>query len=168
MRDLKKNADECMRELNSLGIRYANSIEFIVNVRAKKRWGQCRRKPDGTYVISINVELLKEKNDLRGLRDTIIHEILHTCEGCMNHGKKWKRYAERVNKAFGYNISRCASAAEKGVHRDENLEVKNIDKYAIRCECCGRTHYSSKLTKTIKHPERYYCGFCGGRMARVR
>lgn len=40
---------------------------------------------------------------------TIVHELLHTCEGCFNHGAKWKYYAEVMNNKYGYQITRIYS-----------------------------------------------------------
>ena len=42
MRDLTAYAIECMTELDNIGIEYGNIIEFTVNTRAKKRWGNAR------------------------------------------------------------------------------------------------------------------------------
>lgn len=47
MRDLTAYAIECMTELDNIGIEYGNIIEFTVNTRAKKRWGQCKAVPGG-------------------------------------------------------------------------------------------------------------------------
>ena len=53
---------------------------------------------------------------MNGLKNTIIHELLHTCVGCMNHKAKWKFYADKVNRAYGYDdIKRTSTADEKGV-----------------------------------------------------
>ena len=86
MRDLTAYAIECMNELDNIGIEYGNIIEFTVNTRAKKRWGQCRAVPGG-YSINISSVLLDERNDEKGLKETIHHELLHSCKGCMNHGE---------------------------------------------------------------------------------
>ena len=44
MHDLRKYAEECMAELDRLGIKYARDIRFTVNSRAVTRLGQCRKK----------------------------------------------------------------------------------------------------------------------------
>jgi len=81
MRNLDEYAIQCMEELDAIGIEYGNIIEVKVNTRAKKRWGQCRAVPGG-YSINISVVLLDERNDEQGLKETIIHELLHSCKGC--------------------------------------------------------------------------------------
>ena len=40
----------------------------------------------------------KDEIDDNATKTTIIHEILHSCEKCMNHGPEWKKLAELVNK----------------------------------------------------------------------
>lgn len=122
MRDLQMVARDCMSMLDCLKIPYCYDVRFTVNTRAKKRWGQCIRRVNGSYDININVILLDESTDIRGLENTILHELLHTCEGCMNHGAIWKKYAEMVYKAYGYNVKRTSDAYEKGVAGAEKSE----------------------------------------------
>lgn len=167
MRNLNNVANECMAELDAIGINYGRISRFEINTRAKSRWGRCR-KIGSSYIIEINVDLLDERNDINGLKNTIIHELLHTCEGCMNHGKEWKRLAEIVNRNYGYGITRCSNADDKGCeyHRQTKHRANPEYKYAIKCECCGHIYKRSKLTKTIQHPEMYRCK-CGGKLTRV-
>lgn len=112
MRDVNVIAIECMRELENIGIKCGNVIKIDINTRAKKRWGQCR-KIGNNYIIEVNQILLREDTDIDGLKNTIIHELLHTCKGCMKHTGEWKQLAEKVNRYYGYNIKRCDSADEK-------------------------------------------------------
>ena len=84
MRDLKKYAAECMSVLDDLGIRYAPIIRFSVNTRASTRLGLCRKRGE-CYEIEISSLLLDERTPADSLRDTLWHELLHTCRGCMKH-----------------------------------------------------------------------------------
>lgn len=90
MRDVNVIAIECMRELENIGIKCGNVIKIDINTRAKKRWGQCR-KIGNNYIIEVNQILLREDTDIDGLKNTIIHELLHTCKGCMKHTGEWKQ-----------------------------------------------------------------------------
>ena len=89
MRDVNVIAIECMRELENIGIKCGNVIKIDINTRAKKRWGQYR-KIGNNYIIEVNQILLREDTDIDGLKNTIIHELLHTCKGCMKHTGEWK------------------------------------------------------------------------------
>lgn len=147
---------ECMRELDALNIPYGKVREVTINTRAKRRWGQCR-EVRGLYYISISDRLLENKD---GLKNTIIHELLHTCPNCMNHKEPWKAVASKVNKAYGYNIKRCSGAEEKGV---EPVEYK----YVFKCKKCGVEVKQMRASKFTRNPRNYKCGCCGGEFERV-
>ena len=158
MRNLEKYVICCMAELDAIGINYGNILEVKVNMRAKTRLGRCRKTSKG-YLIEINSNLLDESIKELYLKNTIIHELLHTCEGCMNHGTNWKRLADKVNRVYGYNISRVGSLPKE-------KDVKEIIKpnYIIKCSKCGKTYSRIKKSKLVQHPEHYRCGRCGGKL----
>lgn len=164
MRNLDEYAILCMEELGKIGIEYGNIVEVKVNTRAKKRWGQCRAIPGG-YSINISIVLLDERNDEQGLKETIIHELLHSCKGCMNHGENWKRLAAKVNRAYGYNVKRCSSAEDKGVQEETRPVSVRTPNYIIKCNRCGHTYTRMRMSKIIQHPERYRCGRCNGNLS---
>ena len=163
MRDLETYAVTCMEMLDDLSIPYGKILEVTPNTRAGSRWGQCRKTPAG-YSININADLLREANDERGLMNTLLHELLHTCPGCMNHGKIWKGYAEQVRLAYGYDVKRCSSAEEKGV-TEKTVGRKEDYKYFCRCEKCGYVFKYKRMCKTVENPGRYIHTDCGGRLA---
>ena len=162
MRDLIFYADECRRELDRLGIPYSKNITFKVNTRAKMRLGVCK-KTGNSFVIAISSSLLDERTPLKeGLKNTLHHELLHTCRGCMKHTGRWKIYADRVNAAYGYCIKR---AAEK----DEGIipgELMKKPRYRVVCPGCGTVYERFKRSKLIDHPEQYRCGKCKTFLAR--
>ena len=167
MRDLNAIAQECMKMLDDIGIEYGKIMEFKVNTRAR-RWGQCKRV-SGVYSINISATLLDESNDIDGLKNTIIHELLHTCNGCMNHGEKWKMMANKVNNTYGYNIKRCSDVSEKGVKKDTRPKHKAITyKYEVKCQKCGNIYQRSKMSNIVQHPEHYRCGKCHGELKRTK
>lgn len=158
MRDLNKIAYECIDELNSIGIQHGKILRFEINTRAQKRWGQCRKTPYG-FTINISYRLLGDDVDIMALKNTIMHEILHTCNGCLNHGSEWKRQADRVNRAYGYNIKRCTSAEEKGL---EMVQTTKLIKHQFVCERCGQVIRRQKESNFTKNYQYYTCGICGG------
>ena len=161
-KDLWVIATECMEELEAINIPLGKILSFEINYRATTRWGQCRRKPSGWYTINISHRLLADDVDIKALKDTLFHELLHTCDGCMNHGARWKNYADKVNKAYGYNIKRCTSAEEKNIERTE----KNI-KHKFICKDCGQVITRQRDSKFTKHYDLYRCGKCGGKFEKV-
>lgn len=162
MHDLKKFSAECMAELDRLGIRYAKNIRFTVNTRATSRLGLCKKRGD-QYEIEISHLLLDDRVSADSLKNTLIHELLHSCYGCMKHTGRWKAYADRVNAAYGYNIRRAASRED----RELPEELLPKAKYLVRCEDCGAEYGRQKRSPLIEHPERYRCGKCRGKLIRV-
>ena len=162
---------ECIDEMNAIDIPYGKIVEVTVNYRAKSRWGQCRKSyanADGiVYKININCDLCHPDASERGLKETIIHEILHTCPDCMCHTGEWKRLAELVNDCYGYNVKRCNSSEEKGMEefyaQHDELKKKPTWKYEIRCKSCGKVlGRRQKACKLTMNPYRYRCSYCYG------
>lgn len=145
-----------MRELDRLKIKYAPQIGFTVNRRAKTRLGICRRS-GGKYTVEIAASLLDEQTPEALLIETLMHEILHTCRGCMNHTGRWKQLAETVSAAYGYNITRTAKRDDL----PENIAVNLKPKYRVVCQSCGAVYERYKKSAVVVHPERYRCGKCG-------
>lgn len=127
-------------------IPYGNILKIEPNSRAKTRWGQCKKVPGG-FTINISTRLLEDGVDEKSLMNTVLHEVLHTCPDCMNHGAKWKMYAGRLNSKFGYNIKRCTSSEEKGVKVDYH---KPEYKYIVKCEDCNLKCYYFRKGEVVK------------------
>ena len=163
MRDLDKYALECMEMLDNLGITYGNIREFSINTRAMRRWGQCCKHPNG-YYININIDLLKEGNSEVGLKETILHELLHSCPDCHGHGERWQYYANKINKAYGYNIKRTNSAEEKGVVERRIIETK----YQVQCPTCMYVWNFQRKCDTVSRPSAHRCGKCKTSLVRIK
>lgn len=100
-------------KLDRLAISYGDIVLWEVNIRAKKRFGQCRIMREGCFAISIAAIMFQAEN--RFVEEVILHELLHSCAGCMGHGKQWKSYAEQVNLAYGTHISRTGTREQYGL-----------------------------------------------------
>jgi predicted SprT family Zn-dependent metalloprotease len=164
MKDLQKLFKQCLRECDELGIEYGNIVEVTINTRAKKRWGQTCRRPDGFH-INISSVLLRDDVSNEAAKDTIMHEILHTVDGCFDHKAKWQAMADKVN-IYGYHVKRCTSAWEKGI--DSSLmETTHHKTYIIRCEKCGVEVIRHRKSNFTEHPNWYFHGGCSGHFMRV-
>lgn len=170
MRDLKEYVTHCIDELKSIGIEPGRILTLEINTRARKRWGACSPEYDEKgniigYNISINKLLLDEKIPEKALKNTIIHELLHSCKGCLTHKNQWKNLAEKVRMELGYDIRRVGSSDHKGIA----IEIPSKPpKYIIRCQSCGETYSRKRKSKVVDHPELYRCGKCKGKLERVR
>ena len=124
-----------------------------LNRRARTRFGCCIRK-DGAYMIELSARLAREGTE-DAILQVLAHEVLHTCYGCSNHGKRWKSYAAKMNATYGYHISRTDKFEDFGLEDDRPV------RYWVVCTRCGRRIPRMKRSPLIDHPERYRCQ-CGG------
>lgn len=155
-------AGEALKELHKAGIFPSKNIKEIKeNKRAKKRLGCCKKvmvNQSEEYSIEISTVLEQETDQM--IKEIIIHELLHTCKGCFNHGKEWKRKAAEVNRMYGYKIKTYAEPKQQDI---ENKTEPGY-KYIIECKGCGTIGYRKKKSKLIQNPQLYRCGKCGGRL----
>ena len=152
---------QTVSDLRSVGIPVPDNIDPHVSIskRAKKRLGCCRISSDtGMYTIEISSFMLSDDNaDM--LRETMAHEVLHTCPGCFNHGAAWKRYAAAVNGAFGYDVSRTADPFT------DRIDIPPA-KHVVICKKCGRRFERQRECKLTKRPWLYRCS-CGGKLEKL-
>lgn len=157
----KLNADklleEAIEQVTSTGIEPGKINPVVgINTRAKSRFGKCSKVPYREYDYEIEINALLLEADKKKAMNTIVHEVLHTCKDCMNHGPRWKRYADIMNHKFDYDISRTNSYEQLGIERPK-------PRYTIVCQDCGNTFIRYKKSKLINQIQNYRCG-CGGRL----
>lgn len=164
---LELAAEKCMRDLEDISIPYSKPVTFKVNTRAKMRWGQTKLTWKG-FEININSSLLDGKH-AEGLRNTIIHELLHTCPGAMNHGKVWKSLAEKVGMHFGDEIKRTSSAEEKGFSKEDYEKERPTRKvkYRFRCTKCGEVIDRTRESQFTRNYTSYRHTGCYGSFQKI-
>ena len=172
MKDLNKLFNECKAELDSIGIQYGNIVSIEVNYRAWKRYGHCRvvkrakNWEDNLYSINISSFLLAGDVPDESVKNTIIHELLHSCKDCMNHKREWKKQADVVYRKLGYKIKRTTSYEEKGL--DESVMVPQRGyKYVFRCQGCGAEVKRMRRSKFTENHTSYKCKRCGGKFIEI-
>ena len=124
-----------------------------LNRRAKTRFGCCVRQ-GGAYTVELSARLAEDGSEDAVLQ-VLAHEVLHTCYGCANHGRRWKGYAAKMNAAWGCRISRTDRFEDLGIKVDRPV------RYWVVCARCGRRTPRMKRSPLVDHPERYRCR-CGG------
>jgi predicted SprT family Zn-dependent metalloprotease len=157
---VKRIYEESLMQLRGIGICPAGPVERVsINYRARKRLGCCKRTGTGLAPrYQIEISHLCRGLEGRQLKEIIIHELLHTCRGSMNHGIRWKENAARVKKELGYDISSTANFEKLGI----SDAVAGNFRYSITCMNCGSVMYRLKKSKVVLHPESYRCSRCGG------
>ena len=161
MKDLNKLANECIADLLSARMRLRTVRNWKIGTKSKRQWGLCETVGDGVFDISISETLLQDDVDDQATKNTIAHELLHTVDGCMNHGRYWHKLARLVNERCpGYQIQARTTAEDKGIE----IEYR----YEFRCKSCGAIAGRLKKSRFVEHYERYICARCGGKFERIK
>lgn len=156
MLDINALLADVARQAKSIGIPISEHIhpKVQINTRAKGRFGACTKKRDGTFVIELSDKMLTAPP--LSCRQTLAHELLHTCYGCQNHKKRWHAYAQKMNDAFGYHISRTDTPEALGV------VINTPSRYIVFCENCAMEFPRNRRSSLVAYPEHYRCPRCGG------
>lgn len=159
--------DKCLikviKEAQELMIPVPDNIcgNVIINSRPRKRYGCCRVKND---FFQIEISKFVLECSWEKISEILAHEVLHTCEGCYNHGKLWKKYARLMNDAYGYEISRLSSPEKMGLEKTEN---EDQIRYIIKCKQCGREYPRQRFTCVMQKINAYRCR-CGGELILIK
>ena len=102
---------ECIELMKELGVPISNSIcPEVILVGTHSYYGRCsskdslKRYTEFDYYIEISGHTLQ--NTEKSLRNTLIHELIHTVPDGMCHTGEWKKWAKYVSEKTGYNIKR--------------------------------------------------------------
>ena len=167
MRDLKAVYEKCKGVLDDIGIRYDYDTPISVNNRLTRAMGKTKAIPNGydwnrravyRHEITINPAMLSDDVPEDELENTVLHELLHTVPGCMNHGSKWQHLARKVNNMYGYHITTTGYVPAVA----ERWEAKNQTKYICACEKCGAEWGYKRWCKVTANPGKYRHTGCGG------
>ena len=169
MHNIWKIYDDCKAQLDTIHMDYSRKIISVsINNRLTR---SCARtiynRKDGTYKIEIAGRTAADNVKLDFIKDSMMHELLHTCPGCMNHGANtWKYRASIVNRKLGYNVRASATIEEC---EDAGFSPKNMERdarYRIVCEKCGEVvTYRYNACSLTEHPEKWKCGICKGKLS---
>ncbi len=101
--DLQALLAECLEKIQALGIKTGK----IACIRWKKHasgfYGCCGEQ-NGEFEIQISELYRRGEENVARLRDTIFHELLHTCDRCDNHDQEFWDYARRLDEAYGTHV----------------------------------------------------------------
>lgn len=159
MRDLQRIAEECILKLKKINIPIQDKKIVEIKFTRIKGLGKCLKTIDDEYYIKISTLYENEIIDISELYATICHELIHTCENCMNHNNKWLQYAQLVDSEYNYGI----------VGYKTTYDIKHKNKPILgRMECPNCIGYwdirEMKSWKQIKEGTKCYCGWCGREM----
>ena len=156
--------EECKGMMEECGFELPKDIKYMLNKRLTRTLGRCSRNSKGKFTIEYSNNYLEEylkANDIKSIKHTILHEMCHALPHGFNHGEVWKRYANKINSKFYFNIKRLHDVdkvvevlVEKRKTRNENPRVKLI------CNECGKEYTVSSKGVIIKNLGGYHC-VCG-------
>lgn len=158
--------EECREELMAIGI---DTMEGIVvsSMKSTVKWGECKWKRTNRTTrieIRLNVKLYDGTTDsLLPLKNTIIHELLHSVVPYAKHGYDWQRLADKVKQNYPqYDIKRATSSKEFGIDLGGKIKQPS-DLYVVRCEKCGKVIKTyQRFSKTLKNLSHYKHSTDGG------
>ena len=150
---------KCRNMLREEGIPASERItKLTLNYRVRSRFGKCTKMAAG-YEIELSGRLMDAEDSV--IETVILHELLHTCPRCLNHGKLWKAYAEKLNRKYGYCIRSATTYESLGL---ENPGSREQVKYLIICRNCGAQYPRKRRCSLVENVDRYRCGKCGGKL----
>lgn len=154
-----KLLDDVIKEAVSLNIPVSSTINssILINTRCTRRFGQCKRIKSKIYSFQIELSFFLLDADEKYIKQTLAHEVLHTCPNCFNHGTEWKSYANKMNRAYGYEIARTNNCNNMGI----TSPIKR--NYVIKCKSCGNEIVRQRASNLVKDTNRYMCK-CGGEL----
>ena len=159
--ELNNLLQDVIAECKAIKLPVSNYIEpeVLINRRAKKRFGACKKTAKG-FVIELSSFMLDANPAY--IKNILAHEVLHTCRDCQNHGKKWKIAAQNMNATYGYHITTTSTYEKMGLEKPQEDQQKKYN-YMIQCQRCGMTIYRQRKSKLITHTSHYRCK-CGGKL----
>ncbi|MBR3785121.1 MAG: SprT-like domain-containing protein [Firmicutes bacterium] len=165
---------EEQNRLTGLGIPVSSGICPEIRFSKATSWyGQCRQNciyQGVKYRFRISISEYHLQSSERAIRNTLIHELLHTCPGCLNHGPKWRAYADQVRQQLGYNIIASGGDKDKASAMEAARQAKRAGyqtKYLLVCTRCGQEITRFRRSNLVLHPEKYRCK-CGGKIKHKR
>ena len=173
--DVEQKVEEiikgCLSYVKNLGIPISNSIYFGTN-KGCSYYGRTTFKPRTKkclgydYYVTVNKFLTNEKDII----ETVIHDLLHTVKGCMNHGSTWNKHVQTVNKDGKYKITFIGKATlDREAYKNKHgFPLKYFDPLTmdiVYCPKCGNKFcLNKKVEKTATGRCKYLCQKCKVRL----
>jgi len=153
----------CKQQLVSLGFSELNSklYNLEINPRFRKKLGQCcYNRKSMFYTIKISKNFMQVCPEY--VKNTMMHELIHSVNGCMNHGPNFQYLASLVNRKFGYNVKTHSDVPEYSKYLNETKHYR----YKLMCNTCGKEWLYEKAGKfvrgVLKNPNYCKCPHCRG------
>lgn len=102
------------------------------------------------------------------IRNTLVHELLHTIDRTAGHRGAWLKWANKANELFGLDIKRvCGGKTDQDINSIESVRqekrksrLASATKYILSCTACGHEWVYTRKTNTVKEYARCKCPYC--------
>ena len=115
-------------------------------------WG--RKRISKVKKATITIFKHEHRNE-KGIKETIIHELIHTLKGCQNHKSEFKWHCEIIRSHLGYS---CLSGQHEDTQSNDYLE--NYKHFLVCTHCNKIVGKGIKFTQPYQHPETRICCTC--------
>ena len=137
--------NECIEDMLNIGIPVQKDrIQHICLTKLNNTQAGCSFKKinDGKFVfiIVLHEEVMEHIDDeiaIANVKDSIYHELLHTCPNAQSHNEEWIKWAVKCDNELG---------AHTRVFKEREI-FYNIFKgkpFIYKCSCCGFEYHGTE------------------------
>lgn len=143
-KDLLKKGEYWLAQMRDKKFPVAEKIEFVVDNKQKTCFGTCQRfRKEGRFVVHL-MPALRELDEAI-VDNTIIHELIHTCPECWNHGAQFHHWGSIATWKFKlrYPID------TKG-DRDQSSELAKTETYFKKAKLYAVDLVSGEVIRSFR------------------
>ena len=155
MKVLEDMLKECAKELMSLDIPIRiDRVRGIHLISLKNTLAGCyyRESSGGSeFIIAIHTSFVKYMDDpavLENVRNSIRHELIHTCANTQEHNGTWLYWANKCDKILG-------SSTRIFMEEEIYYNIHDVAPFIYRCDECGFEYHSTR-----NDFEEIHCDIC--------
>lgn len=161
-----EEADVMMKKVFH-GLYDTPKFSSIKITNANGYWMKIKRYSDsssfGLRVSRLFENHTNEEDGMHRLKESLIHELVHTLPGAFNHGIYFKEYGRMFHSYYpDYTVERVSRG---GSSYTPPVRKRNY-KYKITCNTCGAVSRYQRLCDTVRYcSNKYsicYCSRCNG------
>lgn len=147
--EAEKIIESVMKDMAAVGIPFIKprrvTYKHLEHVHA---W--CVRKEDGSFELEIDSSFLDRSVPVRELKTLMMHELVHTCPGCMDHNKQFFQYTKKMHD-FDPDYQKSGATNSPYIYK-RHFKFKN----KLICPKCGRINMNDQPDGDVG-----YCTMCG-------
>lgn len=160
LKDFKEFYEEAKQILRHIGHPEIDEVKHTLslNLNSTRTYGRCYKTSLKATEATIYLnKIYADSAPLQKIKNTVMHELIHSLPNCSGHTGKWKSVAQHINLAFPekYNITRlapvCAEFSDT-ILKEQGKKVKQVStyKYAVVCNNCSAEFKYKKEGKVVK------------------